>query len=102
MTLPDIRLTSEMLWWSALVTALIDVGLILLLVRRIPRARFNQLHWPVALAAGIFWVSYGLLLFALPEYVLYWASVLSLAVLLQRGQRWWGARRGLRTTGSRW
>lgn len=65
MTLPDIKITSEMLWLSAFITALIDVGLILFLARRIQRPRFQQLHWPVALAAGVFWVSYGLMLFAL-------------------------------------
>ena len=65
MTLPDIKITSEMLWLTALVTALIDVGLVLFLARRIERPRFRQLHWPVALAAGVFWVSYGLVLFAL-------------------------------------
>lgn len=65
MTLPDITITSEMLWLSAIITALIDVGLILYLVRRIQRAYFQQLHWPVVLAAGVFWVSYGLMLFAL-------------------------------------
>jgi len=65
MTLPDIKITSEMLWLSAFITALIDVGLILFLARRIQRPRFRQLHWPVALAAGVFWVSYGLMLFAM-------------------------------------
>jgi hypothetical protein len=54
-----------MLWLIARVTALIDVGQILFLARRIQRPRFRQLHWPIALAAGIFWVSYGLVLFAL-------------------------------------
>ena len=65
MTLPDINITPEMLWLSAFITALIDVGLILFLARRIQRPRFRQLHWPVALAAGLFWISYGLMLFAL-------------------------------------
>jgi hypothetical protein len=65
MTLPDIKMTSEMLWLTALVTALIDVGVLLFLARRIQRPRFRQLHWPVAFAAGIFWVSYGFVLFAL-------------------------------------
>ena len=65
MTLPDIKITSEMLWLSAVITALIDVGLILFLTRRIQRPRFRRLHWPVALAAGVFWVSYGFMLFAL-------------------------------------
>lgn len=65
MSLPDIQVTSEMLWWSALVTALLDVGLVLFLARRIRRDRFQRLHWPVVLAASVFWASYGLLLFAL-------------------------------------
>ena len=65
MTLPDIKITSEMLWLSAFITALIDVGLILFLARRAQRPHFRQLHWPVALAAGVFWVSYGLMLFAM-------------------------------------
>jgi hypothetical protein len=65
MELPNIKMTSEMLWVTALVTALIDVGVILFLARRIQRPRFRQLHWPVALAAGIFWVSYGLTLLVL-------------------------------------
>jgi hypothetical protein len=64
MTLPDVVLTSEMLWWSALITVLIDVGLVLFLARRTGRARFRQLHWPVVLASGIFWMSLGLFFFA--------------------------------------
>ncbi len=69
--LPDIRITSEMLWLSALVTAIIDVPLILVLARRIGPARFRQLHWPTALAAAVFWLSYGLLLYALTWDVFY-------------------------------
>jgi hypothetical protein len=63
MTLPDVVVTSEMLWLSALVTALINVGLVLFLARRIPRSRFCQLHWPIALASGVFWMSLGLFFF---------------------------------------
>jgi hypothetical protein len=63
MTLPDVVVTSEMLWWSALVTALIDVGLVLFLTRRIGRSQFRQLGWPIVLASGVFWMGYGLLLF---------------------------------------
>jgi len=65
MTLPDIKIASETFWLCALVTALIDVGLVLFLARRIQMDRFRQLHWAVVLAAAVFWVSYGLLLFAL-------------------------------------
>jgi hypothetical protein len=65
MTLPDIKLSSEMLWLAALVTALMDMGLVWFLARRIQKLDFQRLHWPVALAAGIFWISFGLMLFAL-------------------------------------
>jgi hypothetical protein len=60
--LPDVVITSETFWLSGLVTALIDVGLLLFLARRIEPSRFRQLHWPVVLASGIFWMGYGLLL----------------------------------------
>jgi len=63
MTLPDVAITSEVFWWSAPVTALIDVGLVLFLARRTGRSRFRQLHWPVVLASGIFWMSLGLFFF---------------------------------------
>jgi hypothetical protein len=65
MTLPDIRITSEIFWLCALVTALIDVGLVLFLARRIRPDRYRRLHWAVVLAAAVFWVTYGLLLFAM-------------------------------------
>jgi hypothetical protein len=65
MTLPDIKIASETFWLCAFVTALIGVGLVLFLARRIPPARFRQLHGPIVLAAAVFWVSYGLLLFDL-------------------------------------
>ncbi len=65
MTLPDIQITSEAFWLCALVTALIDVGLILFLARRIRPERFRQLPGAIVVAAAVFWVSYGLLLFAL-------------------------------------
>jgi len=65
MTLPDIQIASEIFWLCALVTALIDVGLVLFLARHIQPDRFRQLHWAIVLATAVFWVSYGLLLFAL-------------------------------------
>lgn len=39
--------------------------MVLVLVRRTPPDRFRHLHGSVVLAATIFWLSYGLLLFAL-------------------------------------
>jgi hypothetical protein len=65
MTLPDIQIPSEVFWLCALVTVLIDVGLVLFLARRIRPDRYRRLPWAVVLAATVFWVSYGLLLFAL-------------------------------------
>jgi hypothetical protein len=65
MTLPDIQVPSEIFWLCALVTALMDIGLVLFLARRIQPDRFRRLHWAIVLAAAVFWVSYGLLLFAL-------------------------------------
>jgi hypothetical protein len=64
-TLPDIKISSEALWLCALVTALVDVWLVLWLVRRVSRDRYRRLHWAVVVAAAVLWVSYGLLLFAL-------------------------------------
>lgn len=63
--LPDIRITSEMLWLSALLTALVDVPLVWVLARRLRPARFRELHWPTALAAALFWLSLAVLLYAL-------------------------------------
>ena len=44
---------------------MIDVGLILFLARRIQAPFFRRLRWPIVLATGVFWISYGLVLFAL-------------------------------------
>jgi hypothetical protein len=65
MILPDVKIASETFWLCAVVTALMDVGLVLFLVRRIQPDRFRQLHWAIVLATAAFWMSYGLLLFAL-------------------------------------
>jgi hypothetical protein len=64
-TLPDIKISSEVFWLCALVTAVMDVGLVVFLARRIQPARFRQLPGTIVLAAAVLWVSYGLLLFAL-------------------------------------
>jgi hypothetical protein len=65
MTLPDTKIPSETFWLCAPVTAFIDLGLVLFLARRIRPDRYRRLHWAVVLAAAVFWVSYGLLLFAM-------------------------------------
>ncbi len=65
MTLPDIKVTSEMLWVSAIITALLAMGFLIFLNRRAERIHFGELHLSIALASGVFWFSYGLLLFAM-------------------------------------
>jgi hypothetical protein len=55
MTPPDIKLTSEMYWLSALVTALIDIGFVLLLALCIKPARFRQLNWALTGASTVLW-----------------------------------------------
>ena len=63
MTLPDIRLSSELLWLITIITALLDAALIAALSRRAPHDQFRHFHWPIMLASGVFWISYGLTLF---------------------------------------
>jgi hypothetical protein len=65
MILPDIKIPSETFWLCALVTVIIDVGLVLFLARRIRPDRYRNLPWAIVLTATVFWVSYGLLLFSL-------------------------------------
>ena len=65
MALLDIEIASWMLWLCALVTVLLDVGVVLILVRRLPPDRLRHLPGFIVLATAIFWLSYGLLLFSL-------------------------------------
>ena len=51
----SIQLTSEIFWVSAAVAALIDAGLLFLILRLIPPERFFQIRVPVIVAAGVFW-----------------------------------------------
>jgi len=69
LNLESIRLTSDDMWQSSLVTALITIILVAFLAWRIKRESFNQLRWPLAAAAGLFWAGYGLLL-----YQVFWDS----------------------------
>lgn len=55
MTPADIKATSDLYWVSALVTALIDGGFVLLLAWRIKPAQFRQLVWALVVASAIFW-----------------------------------------------
>ena len=51
----DVKATSELYWISALVAALIDVGLVFLLAWRVRPKRFRQLKEALVVAAVIFW-----------------------------------------------
>lgn len=47
--------TSNLLWMSALFLAVFDLGLVGILSRRIPRARFERLRLPIIGIAALFW-----------------------------------------------
>lgn len=55
MMLPDIQLTSETYWLSALVAAFVDIGFVLLLALGVKPARFRQLTWSLTGASAILW-----------------------------------------------
>jgi hypothetical protein len=51
----SIQLTSKIFWVSAAVAALIDAGLLFLILRLIRPERFIQIRVPVIVTAGVFW-----------------------------------------------
>lgn len=56
MTLPpDFKVTTEMLWQGALILALIDLGLVPLLMWWITPATLRQLKWTLVAITTIFW-----------------------------------------------
>jgi hypothetical protein len=57
----NIQLTSEIFWVSAAVTALIDAGLLFLILRLIRPERFLQIRVPMIITAGVFWGILGVL-----------------------------------------
>ncbi len=75
-------LTTELMWWSALVAALIDTPLLILLVRVVPAELFEQLKWYLAAAAFVvyaaLWGSLGSLI--------YWDAVYS--AIFPAWERW--------------
>lgn len=58
----NFRLTTEQFYMSALVIALIDAVLILLLAWRIKPARFRALKWWLVGSAAVFWSLFGFVL----------------------------------------
>jgi len=79
----NFQATSQLYWISALVTALIDIGLVALLVWRVKLERFRQLQWPLVIVSTIFWTALW--------YVVMWnASVweTSFHYVFQPWQRW--------------
>lgn len=63
MDLAGKHLTTEIFWWSTLVVALLDAGLVLLLARRITPARFRELQWPLFVGMLAVWVPIWMVLF---------------------------------------
>ncbi|MGB8644729.1 MAG: hypothetical protein WCF84_05795 [Anaerolineae bacterium] len=51
----DLNLTSEILWQSALFTALIDLALVLFLLWRIKPRTFHELKWAIVAVSSISW-----------------------------------------------
>jgi hypothetical protein len=70
----SVRVTSALLWRGALVAAVIDVPLLVLVARAVPAAAFRQLKWQLATAAflvyAVLWAAFGS--------VLYWDAVYAL------------------------
>jgi hypothetical protein len=56
----DIVLTSEIFWQSALIAAVLDAGLIAIILRLITPDRFFNLRRPLIVSAGIFWGMLGI------------------------------------------
>ncbi len=54
MQLPDVRVTSEVLWRGVLVAAPLDAALVLALALRINAARFRRLKWPITWGTSLF------------------------------------------------
>jgi hypothetical protein len=48
-------LTSELFWQSAAIAAVMDAGLIFVILRLITSDRFFQIRLPVIVSAGVFW-----------------------------------------------
>jgi hypothetical protein len=55
----DIVLTSDTFWQSALIAAVLDAGLIAVILRLIALERFFHLQRPLIVCAGIFWGMLG-------------------------------------------
>ncbi len=75
-------LTTEMMWWSALVAALIDTPLLILILRRVSAELFDRLKWYLVVAAFVvyagLWSSLGS--------VIYWDEVYS--AVFPSWERW--------------
>jgi hypothetical protein len=63
MPLPDIEVTSEMLWLSAFIALLSAFIYVRFLAKRVQPVHFQSLHWSVVIASLLFWFAYGGFLF---------------------------------------
>jgi hypothetical protein len=62
MQIGNFQLTSEIFWQSALITAVLDAGLIFFIQRLITPDRFFRLSRPLVVSAGVFWGLLGIII----------------------------------------
>ncbi len=94
----EFQVTSQLYWIGALVTALMDIGLVTLLVWRVKPERFRKLQWPLVIVSTIFWTTLW--------YVVMWnafAWETSFRHVFQPWQRWvWPPVYGVVSGGVTW
>jgi hypothetical protein len=61
MSISNIHLTSDVFWQSAALAALMDAGLLFLVLRLVRPARFFHMRLAVIVSAGVFWGILGVL-----------------------------------------
>lgn len=98
MTGTEVQATSQLYWLSALVAALIDIGLAALLTWLVKPERFRKLGWPLVIVSMIFWTALW--------YVVMWDAFVweaSFRHVFQPWQRWiWPPVYGLISGGIAW
>jgi hypothetical protein len=94
----NFQATSQLYWISALVTALIDIGLVALLAWRIKLECFRRLQWPLVIVSTLFWT---VLWYAVMWNAFVWET--SYRHVFQPWQRWaWPPVYGLISGGVTW
>ena len=98
MTGTEFQATSHLYWIASLVIALIDSGLVALLVWRVRPERFRKLQWSLVIVSTIFWT---VLWYAVMWNTFVWET--SFHYIFQPWQRWaWPLVFGLISGGVAW